>query len=385
MNPTLPARLRVALVCIGVGRFQRGFERYFSDLARAMQADVGLTLFVGQADPAQPWQQAPPGLGWLTRLAHRLPVGRVSTEYREYKQDCLAYTLALLPLLRRGGFDVLHTIDPPLAKLVERLAPLAGLRARLVFTNGTAWPVAICPRRAHIQHVQQDSYARALADGDNPARHTLVPCGVSPQRFAVAEPRGALRQRHGIAESTFVVLVVAAIKRVHKRVDHVVDEVAALPGDVLLWIDGRPEDADLVAQAQARLGARCRISHWPSEQVGELYALCDVLVHAALEESFGLALVEAMVSARPVLMHASPHFAWLAGERAGPAQPLLDMTQPGALTQRLAALRAGADAANTPAAVAERAARARLRFDWQHLHSSYLALYQRLATADGRP
>ena len=374
---TATRRPRVALVCLGIGRFQRGFERYFSDLFEVMQASTDITLFVSAgADGVH--RRVPPGLAWLTRLAHRLPVGRVDTEYREYKQDCLAYGVALLAVLLREQFDVVHLIDPPLAKVVERLGRPLGLRSRLLFTNGSAWPPQICPRRAHLHHVQQDSYAEALALGDPPARNTLIPCGVHARRFEVAETRAQLRQRHGIADSTFVVLVVAAVKRAHKRVDHVIDEVTGLDGDVLLWIDGKPEDASVIEQAQRQLGARVRVTHVPSAQVGELYALADVLAHAALQESFGLTVVEALCSGLPVVVHDAPHFRWLTGE----PQALVDMQAPGALRQRLAALQAAHRAArpdDEAAAAQARAQALRQRYDWDHLHDAHAVLYRQLA------
>ena len=373
---------RVALVCLGIGRFQRGFERYFSDLFEVMQASMDVTLFVG-AQPAGPRRRVPPGLGWLTRLAHHLPVGQVDTEYRQYKQDCLAYGLALLPVLLREHFDVVHLIDPPLAKVVEKGGWLLGLRCRMLFTNGSAWPPGICPRHAHLHHVQEGSYQQALALGDPPARNTLIPCGVHAARFQVADSRAALRQRHGIGANTFVVLVVAAVKRAHKRVDHVIDELAGLDGDVLLWIDGRPEDPTVVAQAQQLLGPRVRISHVPSGQVGELYALADVLVHAALEESFGLTVVEALCCGLPVVVHDSPHFAWLTGTPAA----LVDMQQPGALRQRLALMlvqhRAAPGSAHRLGDA--QALQVRQRFDWDRLQHDHAALYRRLANSRPAP
>ena len=110
-------RLRVALVSIGIGRFQRGFERFFTDLAEVMQQDVELTLYGGAPGPGR---RVPPGLAALMLLAHRLPVGSVDTEYREYKHDCLAYGLALFPELLRHRFDVV--IFPPVRKYSAKSA-----------------------------------------------------------------------------------------------------------------------------------------------------------------------------------------------------------------------------------------------------------------------
>jgi glycosyltransferase involved in cell wall biosynthesis len=362
-------RLRVALVSIGIGRFQRGFERFFTDLAEVMQDEIEITLYGGAPGAGR---RVPPGLAALTPLAHRMPVGRVDTEYREYKQDCLAYGLALWPDLMRRRVDIVHLIDPPISKVMERLLPLVPGRPRLLYTNGTAWPVHICPRSARIHHVQEGSYRAALDAGDPPERNVLVPCGIHANRFKVEEDRTVLRARLGVAPDTFVVLVVTAVKRVHKRVDYVIDEVARLDGNVLLWIDGKPEDADLVTMAQERLGARCRISHVPSDKVGQLYNMADVMAHAALEESFGLTVVEALSTGLPVLAHDSPHFEWLVGSR----ELLVDMSRRDALRDRLTeAMRAHANALGS-GREAQRAASVRARFDWSHLRPAYSALYQ---------
>jgi glycosyltransferase involved in cell wall biosynthesis len=365
----MKTRPRVAIVSIGIGRFQRGFERFFTDLAGVMDGVVDLTLYGGVPGPGR---RVPPALGVLTRLSRLIPVGRVETEYREYKHDCLAYGVGLAVDLARERYDVVHVIDPPLSKAIERLLPAVSPRTRLLYTNGTAWPVHLCPRRARIHHVQQGSYQAALASGDSPERNVLVPCGIHPEAFVAPDEREALRARHGIKPGQFVILVVAAVKRVHKRVDHIIEEVAGLEGDLLLWIDGRPEDREVLALARDRLGPRCRISYVPSHQVGELYKAADVMAHAALDESFGLTVVEAMSTGLPVLAHDSPHFEWLAGSR----EPLVDMGRPGALRERLAAMMA-ARAAPSPNGTA--AVLARERFDWRLLREEYKALYESTA------
>ncbi len=373
-TPTRPRRPRVALVAIGIGRFQRGFERYFSDLAELLRPELDLRLYAGAPGEGR---RVPPGLGTLGRLAARLPVGRTETEYRTYKHDCLAYGLAMAADLARDPVDIVHAIDPPLSKVLERLLPWLPGRPRLIYSNGTAWPVHLCPRRAFIHHIQEGSLQQALAAGDPPGRNRLIPCGVNMARFGCAEPRAALRQRLGIVPERFVVLMVGAVKRPHKRVDHVIDEFAALPGEPLLWIDGKIEDESLVAEAQRRLGSRVRVGTSPSAEVGQLYAMADVMVHAALDESFGLVIVEALSTGLPVLAHDSPHFRWLTGE----PRMLIDMARPGLLGQRLAVLQQAHSLGGEPfdaagqAARAELAARLRQRFDWPQLKADYLSLY----------
>lgn len=368
---------RVALISVGIGRVQRGFERYFSDLFDVLQGPVALTLFKSGGERSA-HERVPAGLRLVTALVRRLPGrwwGRTP-----YHRDCLAYAICLLPALWAGRFELIHCIDPPLAAVLGRLRGLGLMRTPLLFTEGSLMPASYYPSASHIHHVGQAAMAAAIAAGVPASHMTLVPCGVHGERFPPLEPqaRERLRQRHGVAPQCLVVLVVSARMRTHKRVDHVIDEVAQLlpptpPDELLLWIDGHPEEAEIDALARSRLGARCRISHVGADEVSALYQLADLLVHGALEESFGLVIVEAMCAGLPVLVHDSPHFRWLVGDDG----QTVDMAQPGALADRLRAWRRLAPA-DRPRPDLDRV---RARFDWRALAQDYAALYRH--TIDG--
>ena len=371
MNAERP--VRVALVSIGIGRVQRGFERYFGDLFAVLSGSVAITLFKsGGVVSAQ--ERVPAGLWPLTRLIRALPKGRFFDRLfgrSEYHRDCLAYALCLLPTLRRSRFDVVHCIDPPLATVLSLARHLRLLRVPLLFTEGSVMPPRYYPRVDHVHHVGQAALQSALAHGVSAGHMTLIPCGLHTQHFAVPASRSTWRAREGIPADRFVVLCVAALKRAHKRVDHVIEEVAALDDLATLWLDGHPEEEDLAALALQHLGARCRITHVASEAVPELYAAADVLVHAALEESFGLSLVEALCAGLPVVAHDSPHFRWLLGADG----QFVDMQEPGALARHLQAMQA----MPTDQRLQPDFSRVRARYDWATLAADYAALYRRVA------
>ena len=363
---------RVALVCVGIGRFRRGFERYFTDLFGVLRDGLDVTLYKSAGETG-PRERIPPMLAPLTALARESPLGTVGTEYPKYKHDCLAFGLGLLPDLMRGRYDVVHVIDPPLVKVLEVLQRVTRFRARLVWTDGCLWPPALYPRKAHVHHVARELYEDALVAGVPSSRVTLAPCGIHTERFTAVSGRQDLRRKHGIAEETFVIAAVSAVKRRHKRVDHIIEEVAALEGDILLWIDGKPEDPFIPELAQRLLGKRCRITYVASSQVGEIYNLADVMVHAALEESFGLAVIEALSTGLPVLAHDSPHFRWLIEDR----DCLIDMNERGRLTQRLREMLAHRGTSLVSADA--QAAHVRHRFDWVFLRQEYVDMYHKVA------
>ena len=360
-------RLRIAIACPGIGLVQRGFERYFLDIFRLVRGDTDTTLFKGGGEE-KPDERVLTFIrrgGTLVKLlpVHRL-VGRTPLH-----TECLTFALALLPHLRNGAFDIVHTIDPPLTRVLYHLRARLGLRFRLLYTEGCAMPPGDYPPADHTQQVAKVTYDEAVAWGHRPEDMTLLPCGFDPSRLDVSLDRAALRARHGIAPDTKVILSIAALNRGHKRTDHLVDEVAQLEGDVLLWMDGSLDhgDPDLVDYARNRLGPRVRITHVPSYQVGELYHLADVMPHAATNESFGLALVEAASCDLPVLAHDSPHFAWLLGNPAS----LVDMRAKGALATRLRSVLADTD----QLAALRCRDHVLANFAWPALRQRYLDLY----------
>lgn len=361
---------RVALVSIAAGKVQRGYERYFTDLFHVLRDHANLTFYKG-GGTLGPAERVPPLLGLATRLARLLPLGTIAdgAEYRKYKHDCLAFGLSILPALMRREFDIVHVIDYPLARVMRHLRTIFRFPARLLYTNGCCAPPQYYPRADHVHHVAEPLYLEALAAGIPASYLTLVPCGIHPGRFRSKATRSELREKHGIAESTFVVLAISAVKRPHKRIDYLIEEVSRVPGDVLLWIDGNPEDPSLPLLARRKLGDRCRITHVPSAQVAELYGLADVLAHTALEESFGLAIVEALSAGLEVLVPRTPHFRWLVQDD----HFLVDMSAPGKLAERLA------ERVRTRQPGRCRSAGSSARFDWQTLASQYVAMYRKVA------
>jgi glycosyltransferase involved in cell wall biosynthesis len=366
---------KVALVSVGIGRVQRGFERYFAELHDVLEGEIPVTLFKS-AGAGNGREIVPPMLPLATRFVRAAPLHwleRRARAHTEYYRDCLAFAVMMAPRLARERFDVIHCIDPPLAFAMRHVKRLARLGSRILFTEGSVIPPDLYPRVDHIHHVAHDLHASALAHGIATGAMTLIPCGVRTSRFPVLDDKAELRRHYGIAPETFVILAVSAVKREHKRVDHIIEEASRLEGDVLLWLDGNPEEGSVVELARQRLGKRVRITHVPSSEVASLYRVADVLVHAALQESFGLAIVEAACSGTPVLAHDTPHFEWLLGDRSR----LVDMQARGMLGARLRAIAAARE--REAAAARALAGVLRPRFDWAGLVPGYLEMYARVA------
>ncbi|MGD8793445.1 MAG: glycosyltransferase family 4 protein [Anaerolineae bacterium] len=156
-------------------------------------------------------------------------------------------------------------------------------------------------------------YAAASRLGDLMARHPRLvgelPNGVDAARFHPGSDGRSLRARYGLQDGQHVILFVGALDRAHyfKGIDVLLDALARLDaGDVHLFLVG---DGDLrpAYQAQARaLGLDRRVTFCgrvPAADLPAHYALCDLLAlpSTTMGEAFGLVLIEAMATAKPVV------------------------------------------------------------------------------------
>ena len=375
--------MRVAVVCPTVGQTRRGYERFITDLVRLLDDEIEMTVFKGGGahGPNEKALRHLSRTGLLSRtFPNRLRRARHNLEF-------VTFALALLPHLAGGRFDLVHFIDPPLGRLLHVSRRIARERFGLLFTNAFTSDESHCFECSqwadHVHCLTPAVLEQAVATGIPSNRLTMLPVGTYPRRFATPLTRDELRRRYDVSRNTFVVLSVTSLNRYHKRVDYLIEEAARLDGDMLLWIDGSLEpdgDRSLLGLASSKLASRCRITHVPSDRVGELFALADVMVSTSLHESFGMSVVEAMCSGLPVVTHDSPHFRWLvsgAGHR-------IDMQPPGSLT---AALRHFMDDPADLRRPVDPEGTAR-RFAWAALKAGYVEMYRHAAasatTATGR-
>ena len=361
--------MKVALVCPTVGQTRRGYERFVTELFAILGGDVDVTLFKG-AGPEAAREIVLPHVT-RTGLAARWCGHRL--KYARYRLEFATFARALRRRLAQERFDLVHFIDPPLAR------PLAADRAgrnayRLLFTHAGPDPARSWRLADRVHCLAPGARDALLADGVAESRLDFVPVGVQRRRAAGAGQREALRARHAVPADAFVVLAVTTLNRHHKRVDHLIEEIAAAGPNVMLWVDAglHPDgDPSLLEFGRRRLGTRFRHSHVGSGEVDALYTLADVLVSAALEESFGMAIVEAMTCDLPVVTHDSTHFRWLVGGGGHH----VDMTRQGALAAAIDAFASGRE----PLAPREAPAAVLARFGWDALKPRYLEMYRSAA------
>ena len=364
MTRRAPER-RVALVCAGLGVVNRGFERLAADMYDLLAEELPVTLVCG-GTTGRPGEVA-------LRVPRRTeePLARLRGG-RGVSAELALFAARLAPSLLHGRYAVVHYLEPYLGNLLAELRRRLGLQFSLLLTDGVGM-TADGSRRADWLHVvTPEAEQRVLGGGRSASSLFTIPCGIRSERFRPAVSRQEARRRLGLPAQGRILLDVAAVNRGHKRVHVLIEEAARLGDGSILLVDGSPEDPALLELGRARLGERFQHRHVPTGDVPLLYAAADVFVHAALEEGFGLAAVEAMAAGLPVVMHDQPHFRWLIGD----ARQLVDWSAPGALAAGLAAL---------PADAAERNRARAGDLDWQALRPAYAAMVSQVLEAGSAP
>jgi 1,2-diacylglycerol 3-alpha-glucosyltransferase len=340
--------MRLCVASSGLGHVARGIESWAQDLGHALaRRNLAVILCKGGGEPSSPIERVVPC--WTRESSRtRSVLARVPAAVRwrlgladGYEIEQTTFALNLLRVLRRESIDLLHVQDPRVALLVQKARSSGLVRTRTVLGHGTEEPASFLARIEYLQHLAPWHLEETRAMGVWRETWTAIPNFVDTERFAPGRC-DALRAELSVPADAFVVLSVAAVKRRHKRIDHLAREAAralASARDLPLWLvvaGGREEETDdVVSEATRILGDRVRfLLHFPRSRIPDLYRAADVFVLTSLKEMMPMALLEAMASGLPCLVHPHPVMQWM----LGPGGRTVDMDEPGALASSLARL-----------------------------------------------
>lgn len=355
--------LRIAVASSGLGHVTRGVEAWAADLALALHTrGEDVCLFKGGGRRGAEYEHVLPCyqrgaasterlVRWAPRGAWRVGLGSV------YEIEQATFSFRLLHELRSRRIDVLHVQDPQVAVWAQWAKRLGFIRTKTVLAHGTQEPLAFQSRIRYLQHLAPWHLERAKSSGVWRAEWTAIPNFVDTDVFRPGRS-DELRRELGIPAEHFVVLSAAAIKRNHKRVDHLITEFArfcaARPDAkaTLVVAGGHEAETDEVMKlGHEQLGDRVRfLVRFPRARMPELYRTANVFVLCSLFEMMPIAILEAMASGLPCLTNRHPILEWMIGA-GGQAR---DMVTPGELASALARLH---DAPNERLALGEAARR----------------------------
>ncbi|MCB1997200.1 MAG: glycosyltransferase family 4 protein [Burkholderiaceae bacterium] len=327
----MSASPRIALLCSGLGHIRRGHEVFARDLFDLLKPDLDVTLFKGGGEPAERELVIPnlprnsPALAGVHALASPRWMA-AAQEQERLRAEGESFAWGALPALLAGGYDIVHTLEREVCSALWVNRHLFARTPRILWSNGGAIPARHQPPCDAVQ----EHTAANLAQSQQ-GKAFLIPHGVDTRRFhpGVASD---YRQRHGIPPDAFVVITVGSICYWHKRTDHVIREVAAVPGAWLLVVGQETADTPAIrALGEQLMPGRIVFDSLPHDELPQAYAAADVFTLGSLHETFGIVYIEAMAMGLPVVctQHANQRQIVQQGE-------FLDMSRPGALSAVLA-------------------------------------------------
>lgn len=337
--------MKICVASSGLGHVARGIEAWAADVGRALAERGQSVLLCKGAGTAETdhervvpcWTRSSPQarrlLAWMPApLGWRLGLGS------GYAVEQTTFAWNLIKLLRRERIDILHVQDPFVAALVQRARRIGWVKTRTILAHGTEESLDFLQKIDYLQHLAPWHREEAAAAGTDKPSWTTIPNFIDTERFAPgASPE--LRRRLAVPHDAVIVLVAAAIKRRHKRIDYLVREFASLLAanrQLNAWLviaGGREPDTDaLVAEAQQQLGDRVRfLIQTPRDQMPDLYRMADIFMLGSLKEMMPIALIEAAASGVPCIVNAHPVMRWMVGDGGTP----IDMSRDAELTETL--------------------------------------------------
>lgn len=364
------SNMKIALLCSGLGNINRGHEVFARDLFTLLGDAIDITLFKGGGEPA-PKERVIDNLSRNAPCLQYVHVA-VSPKWVEAAQEgeririegeTFAYA-ALKPLLE-GEFDVVHCLEREVCDIIFDQRHLFRKTPKVLFSNGGAIPARDLPR---CDFVQEHSERNLMFSAKG--KSFMIPHGVDLSRFH-PDVESDFRAQHGIPQDAFVVISVGTISYAHKRMDHVIKEVAAVKDAYLLVVGQENQDTpEIKALGKKLMGNRIVFTKLPHSELPKAYAAANVFTLGSIFETFGIVYVEAMAMGLPVIC--TNHVNQRAIVKEG---IFINMNEPGALTNALRQTDR-----NTLAALGKRGRAIALEYyDLVVLKRQYLERYEAIA------
>jgi len=310
--PTAPPRLRIAVLSRKFSTTGGGAERYSVALVEQLAAWHELHVFAQETEH-----------GWPGVTYHR--IGAAGLKPRWVNQLWFA---ARTWQLTRRGFDVVHSHENTWHGDVQTVHVLP-VRHNL-FAGRAGWrqaaralKAATSPRLLAYLGLEHWRYAprpgrQVVAASETlrdvlvasypacaPALAVVTPGIALPPAPATPARRAEARAQLGLPRTGRCLLFVANDCR-KKGLGTLLDALARLPADVCLAVAGSTAQHPAFAAQARALGLAARVFFLgPLKDMAPAYEAADCLAHPTLEDTFAMAVLEAMAHGVPVVVSAA--------------------------------------------------------------------------------
>ncbi len=373
--------VRVLFSCTSVGISNRGIESFFRESFDSLRLSQGLecTLLKGGGAPGF----AEYRVFCLSKMSSSAFLVAKLLGRSPYTIEQLSSFPAVVRHVLRFRPAIVFTSDASLNFLLRRFRRRFGVPFKVLFSNGGPCHPPF-DRYDYVHQVAPFYQEEALAAGEPSGKHICVPYGISVKENlppSLDEKRAA-RARLGLPQDRSILLSVGWIARQHKRMHHVIQEVARLPSPrPFVQLLGAIDDnsIEIIRLAEEKLGpGQYNIRSVPYADVFDFYKAADLFVLASLSEGFGRVYLESLMHGLPTLGHAHPVIRYVLGVHG----TITDMETPGGLAGSLdrefSKLVQMSEKERMTAAMARHEEVSR-RFSWDSLRSEYVRMFHYVA------
>ena len=304
--------VKVFLICSGLGHVNRGYESFARECFEALASDPSLQITLVQGgDTSISGSITVPNLPrdrpWTQQIARWLHFHKTLND--PYTLEQITFFLGLIPQLQQHRPDVVFLSDFTLATLLWHWRRINKLNYKILFSNGAPNGPPFS-RMDYVQHLTPTHYQWAIEAGEPPEKHTIIPYGikVSPQFTPISpDQKQSLRRQLNLPEHGTILLSVAALNISHKRLDYLIQGVAALPEPrphLVMLGQQNAETPQVLELAHSRLGSQgFTVRTVSAGQVSLYYQTADLFILTSLQEGLPRVFLEAMAHGLPCLAH----------------------------------------------------------------------------------
>jgi UDP-glucose:(heptosyl)LPS alpha-1,3-glucosyltransferase len=210
-----------------------------------------------------------------------------------------------------SGLDFLYCADPSVAARVRPLQRLLPRYRELLRLEAACFAPESRTRIIALSETQIAAYRAAWRTP--PDRFALLPPGIDParRRPELRAESARLRATLGLPREATIFLAIASQPHV-KGLDRSVAALRNIPAAhlAIVGLNAGDRRAHGLAQVVRASGIGDRV-HWlgPREDVPEIMAAADILIHPARTETSGMVILEAIINGLPVVTTAACGFA----------------------------------------------------------------------------
>ncbi len=378
-------RLRLFIVCSGLGRIHRGFESFAAQAFSALRNGSSLSVRLFGAGGSAKFGAVQIPCISRSHLRARWIGALLGKD--AYFAEQATFVLGLLPYIIKDSPDVVLCSDRVTIDLLWYLRRLFKLKFRILGSNGGPMGPPFT-RVDFVQHVVADTFDRSLRMGTPAERQALVPYGFAISMLGLPHDGSRAKKELSLPTDRLIILSAGAINCGHKRMDYVVREIARIantpdaPRPFLLMVGQTTDETQKVRNlacetlGEGGFDIRCAAA----EEMQAYYSAADCFVLGSLYEAFGRVIVEACAAGLPCLLHDSINSRYILGDLG----EFADFTKDGELSSLITGV-SGLEKQNQSLREKRNDEMAK-RFSWESLLPLYVKMVEQCArvTISGR-